>query len=136
MSQAGAGFDQIPYYREYLEHILKPRVMRAIEEVRVRIADRVWSELIAKMAEDQRAGGAADPESQQKIRAMLEQGLRLQLHAAISASFGAAPGAENGEAMTGPVPVAAESRSGDVVERGFPDNPLARAVGGVRRIAR
>jgi hypothetical protein len=126
MSQAGPGFDQIPYYREYLEHILKPRVIRALEEIRQRFSERAWAELVAKMAEEQRPGASADPESLQKLRGMLEQGLRLQLNAALSASFGGAP-AES---------VASNGAGPDVVDQGFPDNPLARAVGGVRRIAR
>jgi hypothetical protein len=127
MSQSGPGFDQIPYYREYLEHILKPRVIRALEEIRQRFSERAWAELVAKMAEEQRPGASADPEALQKLRGMLEQGLRLQLNAALSASFAGAP-VEGGAPSNG--------AAADVVEQGFPDNPLARAVGGVRRIAR
>jgi hypothetical protein len=132
MSQAGGSFDQIPYYREYLEHILKPRVIRAIEEIRQRLSERAWAELVAKMAEEQRPGASADPESLQKLRGMLEQGLRLQVATALTASFGgvaAEPPSGNGVPADGRV-------NADVVEQGFPDNPLARAVGGVRRIAR
>jgi hypothetical protein len=131
MSHAGPAFDQIPYYREYLEHILKPRVVRALEEIRQRAGERAWAELVAKMAEEQKAGASADPEALQKLRGMLEQGLRLQINAVISASFGGAP-VEGGAPGNG-----AEGRANaEVVEQGFPDNPLARAVGGVRRIAR
>jgi len=129
MSQAGGSFDQIPYYREYLEHILKPRVIRAVEELRQRFTERAWAELVAKMAEDQRPGASADPEALQKLRGMLEQGLRLQLAGALTASFGGAPVEAS--------PNGAEGRANaDVVDPAFPDNPLARAVGGVRRIAR
>jgi hypothetical protein len=132
MSQASPVFDQIPYYREYLEHILKPRVVRAIEEMRQRVTDRAWAELVAKIAEEQRPGASADPESLRKLRAMLEQGLRLQLVASLTANFA-------GAAAEAPPPAngSADGRvNADVVEGGFPDNPLARAVGGVRRIAR
>src|SRR3954465_2564647 len=89
MSQA-AGFDQIPYYREYLEHILKPRVIRAVEELRQRVTERAWAELVARMAEEQRPGASSDPEAMQKLRVMLEQGLRLQLAGVLTASFGGA----------------------------------------------
>ena len=131
MSQAGGTFDQIPYYREYLEHILKPRVIRAVEELRQRFAERAWAELVAKMAEEQRPGASADPEALQKLRGMLEQGLRLQLTGVLTASFGGAPA----EAPSGNG--AQEGRiNAEVVDPAFPDNPLARAVGSVRRIAR
>ncbi|MEX2219397.1 MAG: hypothetical protein WD749_11655 [Phycisphaerales bacterium] len=121
-------FDQIPYYREYLDHILKPRVIRALDDIRARFAERAWAELVARMAEEQRPGASADPEAITRLRAMLEQGLRLQLAATVSASFGGAP-------AEGPAANGAEARAGEAVEAGFPDNPLARAVGGVRRVA-
>ena len=128
------GFDQqIPYYREYLEHILKPRVIRAVEEIRSKLTERVWNDLVARMAEEQRAGSSEDPEAVGKLRAMIEQGLRLQLATSLTGSFGAAP-------VEGTVvqPGAPERPQVEVVDQpqGFPDNPLARAVGGVRRVAR
>jgi hypothetical protein len=132
MSQTGTGFDQIPYYREYLDHILKPRVIRALEDIRQRFSERAWAELVAKLAEDQRPGASADPEALQKLRGMLEQGLRLQLNAALSASFGGGPA----ESIAGGNGSAHDGRVNAEVVDGFPDNPLARAVGGVRRLAR
>jgi hypothetical protein len=130
MSQAG--LDQIPYYREYLEHILKPRVVRALEDIRARFAERAWDDLLARMADDQRSGASGDPEALQMLRTMLEQGLRLQLTGSISASFGP------GEIGTAPAAngAGAEARAGDALEPGYSDNPLTRAVGGVRRIGR
>lgn len=130
MSQAG--LDQIPYYREYLDHILKPRVVRALEDLRARFAEKAWSDLLERMAADQGPGASRDPETLALLRAMLEQGLRLQLNASISASFAAA-GETPAQVVNG---AGADVRAADTVEQGFPDNPLARAVGGVRRITR
>lgn len=133
MSQsAGGGTEPIPFYREYLDHILKPRVIRALEEIRARATERAWTELVARLAEEQKPGASADPEAIQRLRLTLEQGLRLQLSASINATLaGAEPAATPG----GPEPRAA-TPSAEHVESGFPDNPLARAVGGVRRVTR
>ena len=59
MSQMENGqprLDQLPYYREYLEQILKPHVLDLVNEVRTGLLDRVWSDLVARMAEEQSHG--------------------------------------------------------------------------------
>jgi hypothetical protein len=65
---------------------------------------------------------------------MLESTLRLRLGVQLTADFDGAP------AVPGPAPTVVqpgargEGRDNvNVVDRSFPNNPLARAVGGVRR---
>jgi len=124
--------EHLPYYREYLDQILRPRVVRLIEEVRANLAAHAWNELLERMAEEQTAGASTDAATIQKMRVLLEQTLGLKVGVHMHAEFSdgpvvrpaAAPGAE---------PVRRADQV-EVIDRGsFPDNPLARAVGGVRR---
>jgi hypothetical protein len=123
---------QLPYFREYVEQILKPRIGKIIEEVRAGLTDQVWAEVIQRMASEQ--GGKIDAASMESTRVLLEQGLKLRMSTHVVADFAAA--AAPAQAPQ-PVPVAAEPQDTiEVVEGGFPNNPLARAVGGVRRVTR
>ena len=127
-----APLDHLPYYREYLDQILKPRIVRIIDEVRTNLAAHAWNELLERMAEDQSAGGSTDAAAIQKMRKLLEQtlGLRIGVHMDAEFSDGVRPAAPTAETVRRPDHI-------DVVDRsGFPDNPLARAVGGVRRPVR
>jgi hypothetical protein len=136
MSQIDNGqsrLDQLPYYREYLEQILKPRVMRLIEDLRSNLTERVWDDLITRMASEQAPGAPSDPAVTDSIRATLRDALRLQLATQIVADFDGSPAATPVPSPA-PQPGRAEVRENvSVVERTFPNNPLARAVGGVRR---
>jgi hypothetical protein len=105
---------QLPYYREYVEQILRPRVAAMVEELRAGLGEQVWGLLLERMARDQR--GATDAASLEKLRQTLTETLGLKLAVQLAAEFAGAPAA-------GP----------EVVERSFPNNPLARAVTGVRR---
>jgi hypothetical protein len=141
MSQNGngqAGLEQLPYYREYVDQILKPRVGRIIEDIRSALTDQVWAELLDQMARDQ--GMPADAASVEKMRVLLEQGLKLRLSAHIVADFAGENGAAGGpgQAHVVPAPGAAAQGRGnaDVIDPAFPNNPLARAVGGVRSVSR
>ncbi len=136
--------ENLPYYREYLDQILKPRVVRLIEEVRSNLAAHAWNELLERLAEDQNPGGSTDSAVIQKTRILLEQTLGLRLGILLDAEFSADQAANRSQtsSMNGP-DVARRGESGEsrpaqeVVERGsFPDNPLARAVGGIRRMGR
>jgi hypothetical protein len=136
MSQASQpALNHLPYYREYLEQILKPRVVSVIEEIRAGLTEEVWSHLLTRIAEEQQPGGNPDAAALAQLKSLLEQTLRLRLGVQLSADFDGTP------AVAGPAPtvVAPGGREGrdnvNVVDRSFPNNPLARAVGGVRRAA-
>ena len=120
--------DQLPYYREYVEQILRPRVTRLIDDVRARLTEQVWAEIIERMAEDQKQGGT-DAQSLEKLRALLTDTLGLKVNVQLEAQFGNAPA----PAQPAPAPAAPVNNGSDVVDRAFPNNPLARAVGGMRR---
>ena len=126
--------DQLPYYREYLEQILRPRVGKLIDEVRGRLNDQVWAEIVERMAEDQKPGSASDAQSLEKLRSLLTETLGLRIAVNLDAQFGAPgqPGAQPGGQPAGYQTTSA-SNGQEVVERAFPNNPLARAVGGARR---
>jgi hypothetical protein len=127
--------DQLPYYREYVEQILRPRVTRLIDDVRARLTEQVWAEIVERMAEDQKQGGT-DAQSLEKLRALLTDTLGLKVNVQLEAQFGNAqsetpprqPSRRPRTRRTSPV-----NNGSDVVDRAFPNNPLARAVGGMRR---
>jgi hypothetical protein len=123
--------NHLPYYREYVEQILKPRVVKLIDEVRSGLAAHAWHLLLARMAEDQNPGSAADDHALLSIRSMLENTLGLHVGVQMQAEFGnaAPPVSHQAEQIRRPDQV-------DVIERGFLENPLARAVNGVRRNGR
>ncbi len=125
--------EHLPYYKEYLDQILKPRVVRLIEDVRADLASHAWNELVERMAEEQNPGGSTDAATIQKMRALLEHTLGLKVGVHMQAEFG-----DGGVARTTAAPEAARRADHvEVVERSpFPDNPLARAVGGIRRPGR
>jgi len=132
--------EHLPYYREYLDQILRPRVMRLVDEVRANLGAHVWNELLERMAEEQNPGASTDAATIQKMRVLLEQTLGLKVGVHMQAEFadGAVvrPASPTAPAH-GHVDTARRPDHVDVVDRSsFPDNPLARAVGGVRRTGR
>jgi hypothetical protein len=145
MSQIQNGqprFDQLPYYREYLEHVLKPHVLELVDQLRSGLLDRVWADLVERMAEEQRQGGSADPEMVLQIRSLLQETLKLRLGTQVAADFEGGIGSTPvqvavPEVVTRTASLSAEGRDNvEVVDRGFPNNPLARAVGGIKRATR
>ncbi len=127
--------NQLPYYREYVEQILRPRVGRMIDELRSQLTEQVWGVLLERMAQDQRPGSPTDAQSIDKLRSLLTETLGLRLNVQLGAEFGtasngtAAPAHNSGAGNVNPA-------ANNVVERTFPNNPLARAVGGVRSAGR
>ncbi len=132
--QAGTG--HLPYYREYVDQILKPRVSRIIEEVRVSLAESVWHEVLGRIAREQ--GGATDPQALERLRGLLESELKLRMTTHLVADFDGQGYAPEAAAADQPdaVIVGSDRQAVDVIEQAFPANPLARAVGGVRRVNR
>jgi hypothetical protein len=125
----------LPYYREYLDQILRPRVVRLIDEVRAHLAAHAWNELLERMAEEQNPGASTDPVTIQKMRVLLEQTLGLKVGVNMHAEFSDGPTVR--PATVASVEPVRRADHVDVIDRGtFPDNPLARAVGGVRRPVR
>ena len=123
----------LPYYREYLDQILKPRVVRLVEEVRASLVAHTWNQLLERMAEDQNAGVTS--ETLHKMRVLLEQTLGLKVSVQMTAEFSDGPVARPSPVQNGEQVRRADHV--DVIDRGeFPDNPLARAVGGMRRSGR
>lgn len=122
--------NHLPYYKEYLEQILRPRVLKLIDEVSAGLAAHAWKQLIERMAQDQHPGAAPDPDAIQQMRHMLEGALGLRVGVEMHAEFGHA-------AAPHPVDQVRRADQVEVIDRGgFPDNPLARAVNGVRRPGR
>lgn len=116
----------LPYYREYLDQILRPRVVRLVEEVRANLATHAWNELLERLAEEQSPGASTDNATIVKMRTLLENTLGLKLGVHMHAEFADSPVVKPADTVRRP--------DADVVDRqAFPDNPLARAVGGVRR---
>lgn len=136
MSQAPNGqhrMDQLPYYQEYVEQILKPRVLRLMDDVRGRLTEHAWQDLLVFLAQEQ-GDSQPDPETLARLRAMLESALGLQIE--VQAAVHCAPGAAAAAGSARRVEPGEPRHNVEVVDRSFPDNPLARAVGSVRRVSR
>jgi hypothetical protein len=85
------GFDDLPYFQDYLANVLRPRVERAIEKVNKSLTEAAWKQVIAEVASDQ-------PEMTEMAAAMLkpllEGKLGLKIEATLSSQFGVAKVAE------------------------------------------
>lgn len=136
--------EQLPYYREYVEQILRPRVVRLVEEVRANLGDRVWAELLALMAEDQQPGSSGDQATLESLRSMLEGTLGLRLSVQMNTEFvggsvesapggGGAVGSAGSGGAGAPTANADGRHNVDVVNHKIPDNPLVRSVMGIRK---
>lgn len=145
MTQSGNGkprSEQLPYYQQYVEQILRPRVMQLLDDVRERLAEHAWQDLLIHVAHDQ-GDQQPDAESLGRLRAMLESslGLEIKVQVSIECAEPGTGGKAAGGANSSGTPVQARRIDGDrdnvdVVDRSFPDNPLARAVGSMRRVDR
>ncbi len=97
------GMEDLPYFQEYLQTILRPRVEKAIESIDRLLTEAAWRHIISTIAADQHL----TPETAASIvRPLLEQKLGLKLQAKLESQFGAAtpatsgPGVDLGEGMT------------------------------------
>ena len=81
------GFDDLPYFQDYLYNVLRPRVERAIESVNKSLTEAAWRQVIAEVASDQ-------PEMSEMttamLRPLLEGKLGLKIEALLSSQFGVA----------------------------------------------
>ncbi len=132
--------EQLPFFAEYLDHVLKPHVTRAIEEVRPHLTEHVWQAIVLALSRDQKID-PNDAAGMRRLRTMLEHMLGLRLSVQMDASF------ERDGQVTMPmnaphvvtmpaarVDPASVRPSADAP--GIPDNPLARAVSNLRRVGR
>lgn len=114
-----------PYFDEYLQQVLRPRVENAVEATERMLAEAVWAHVLRLVAAEQKRGGDPSPQAMQAMRSMFESKCGLKLHVTLRASWADqdAP-ADNGHAAPENGAV-----SGEVVTRRTPGgNPLANAV--------
>lgn len=135
------GFDDLPYFQDYLQNVLRPRVERAIETVTKQLTETAWKQVIADVA-------AADELGKSEIatallRPLIENKLGLRMETKLASQFGAAKPVIK---APGPAPVDLESDTGVTRVPGGPDvvtvrrqpviNPLANAVVNSRTVGR
>ncbi len=129
--------EQLPFFAEYLDQVLKPHVARAIEEIRPHLAEHVWQAIVMALSREQRID-PNDAAGMRRLRTMLEQMLGLRLSVHLDASFEregqvSMPGPSNPPAATRVEPAGIRANAEAVA---IPDNPLARAVSNLRRTNR
>ncbi len=113
----------LPYFREYLDAVLRPRVERAITDIRAQLSESVLNEVVRIISQEQSGDVPADA-----VRTLLEEELGLQIRVEAVAQFGNEPGEQPG------LNVADESKDGSVEQvevrrRGGPGgHPLVNAV--------
>ncbi len=108
----------LPYFKEYLRDVLRPRVEAALRTVEAGLPEAAWRALVAELGREQ-ADSAADPVV---LRALIEEQLGLRIDVKLAADIGGP--APSGGAV-GP------SDSPEVVtakRRPMTSNPLAQAV--------
>ncbi len=142
------GFDDLPYFRDYLQNVLRPRVDRAIDSVSKQLTDMAWKQVISEVAKDH-------PEMSEMstalLRPLLEGKLGLKIEALLSTEFGVAraanaPVEQTPSAATPPIDLNSDSGvarvGGDAgvdvmtVRRRPVTNPLANAVVNSRPLGR
>lgn len=116
-------YDEIPYFEEYFQQVLRPRVERAVAATQQAMQDAVWAHVLRLVAAEGRRGGDTSPEGLQSLRMLLEQRCGLRLTVGVHAAWGGVGGKPAGNGASGAV-------SGEVVNRRPPAsaNPLANAV--------
>ena len=67
-----------------------PELLAGWDEVRARLTDQVWAEIIERMAEEQKPGGT-DAQSLEKLRALLSDTLGLKIAVQLDAQFAGSP---------------------------------------------
>lgn len=115
-----AGTD-LPYFREYLAQVLRPRVETLIQDLNSRLGEVAWRELLEAISRDQSGPVPVDAAT---LRSLMEEQLGLRLDAQLRGVFAASalpePRVVNG--VEPPEDPAAAKR------RAMTGNPLANAV--------
>jgi len=134
----------LPYWSEYLQQVLRPRVESVLREHMGTWNDLVWDVVARAVVEDQDGSHKMTAE---QIRSLLQDQLGMQLEVDVSVRFGggSATGGASPGAGAAAAPEAGASRveaggHRDVIDPGEHDvrrrvniSPLAKAVGGMRR---
>lgn len=138
------GFDDLPYFQDYLQNVLRPRVERAIETVNKSLTEAAWRQVIAEVAAEQPGTTEA---ATALLRPLLESKLGLKIEARLASQFGAAkPVKAPGSTLASPIDLESDSgvtrvggpAGADVitVRRQPVSNPLANAVVNSRSVGR
>lgn len=129
--QSGRGFDDLPYFNDYLKAVLRPKIERAIETVDRSLTETAWRQVISLVAADQ-----GSPEiAAALLRPLAEGKLGLKIEARLTVRFADGPAATAATSQAAPArPVDLESDGAnrpDVIEvrrRPVVANPLVNAV--------
>ena len=78
--------DDLPYFQDYLQNVLRPKVERSIESLDRLLTEAAWRHIVASVASEQHGApeGAASA-----IRPLLEQKLGLRISVKLDSQFGA-----------------------------------------------
>ena len=82
-ARATIGFEDLPYFQDYLKDVLRPRIERALEAVDKALTDAAWRHIISAVASEQGTPEVAAA----LLRPLLESKLGLRLEARLSARF-------------------------------------------------
>lgn len=131
MNGPRTGFDELPYFQDYLQSVLRPRVEKALESIDRLLTEAAWRHIVSTIATEQQLSHEV---AATVVRPLLEQKLGLKLQAKLDSQFGApavstaatnvdlgdgvtrTPGVDGAEVLT--------------VRRRPMTNPLANAVAG------
>jgi hypothetical protein len=118
-----AGTD-LPYFREYLAQVLRPRIDSLIQDLNERLGEVAWRELLEAVSRDQ-----SMPVDVASLRSLMEEQLGLRLDAQVRGMF--AGSAQPGSALPEPRVVNGVEPVEDAAatkRRAMTSNPLANAV--------
>jgi hypothetical protein len=76
--------NDLPYAREYIRDILRPRVEKAIQTVDRSMTESVWQHVVRMLVAEQPSGDAQSPAM---IRKLLEDSLGLKMTATLAVSI-------------------------------------------------
>jgi hypothetical protein len=128
-SQFRAAFDELPYFQEYLQSVLRPKIEKTIETLDRLLTEAAWRHIVATVAADQHIPADA---ANSIIRPLLEQKLGLKMQVKLDSSFATpapapppVPPVDMGEGVTRPGVDGPEVLT---VRRRPLNNPMANAV--------
>lgn len=110
----------MPYFREYLTEVVRPRVEAALRSIEGGLTEGVWAAVVATLMKDDATADAG------ALRSLLEQHLGLKLQTRLTAEYApppAAPASTPGATSGAEPPDVVTAR-----RRPMTSNPLAQAV--------
>ncbi len=109
----------LPYFKEYLRDVLRPRVEAALRSVEAGLPDAAWRALVAQLIKEQ-GEGSMDPVV---LRTLIEEQLGARLDLRLVVEFNGSEPAAPGGASGAPDPEVVTAK-----RRPMTSNPLAQAV--------